>query len=303
MSMWAESWMNRNGADEWLCWMCWGSDGEATKRGLGCRALRRGGKVRPEWRSARCQRAGEIWTKAMWWTARETLPAQPWGWPSMVRSFEYFQRGYSGQPLCQVVGMQTWWGNARVVPAAHYTKIKAVIARREKSRMCQENIPWRSWLRAGESAGSETGRDGTPEKHLKWDRKNKEEGGGGGCAGNIALHGTQNRSPDEANSFSTWSSLTITQRLWRSNKFPSPMCQAVRTRLGCSRRSKLFWKYFYFFLSRGYKIMWCILTWLRKVLEKKSLGNTHFLPSTGKRHSLLSLFPLALGLKPIFWTH
>lgn len=51
-----------------------------------------------------------------------------------------FRRGDCGQLLCQVVGTQRRQGNPHVVPAAHYTKINAVIASKEKSRMFQENV-------------------------------------------------------------------------------------------------------------------------------------------------------------------
>lgn len=94
-SMWAEGWTNRNAAEERFCWIFWGGDGEATGRGLGYRALPKGGKVRPEWRSVGArgmERSGKRPCDEP--ASRENLSAQPQGWPSMVHSFKYFPEGW-----------------------------------------------------------------------------------------------------------------------------------------------------------------------------------------------------------------
>lgn len=127
----------QNGAEERLYSMCWGRDGEATGRevwgtepcaGEENWGLNEGLGGARDWRYLDKGHVMSCWEECI-------RSAQ--GWLSMVYLFTYFWRGYCGQPLCQVPGIQRCQGNPHIVPVVHYAKINAVIARREKSRVFQ----------------------------------------------------------------------------------------------------------------------------------------------------------------------
>lgn len=82
-----------------------------------------------------------------------------------------------------------------------------------------------------------------------WGQRGGGSRWGRGCTENISLHITQNSWVMRRIQFSTWPSLTIFERLWRSNYFPSPIRPAVKKRLGDSVKNKPFCKYFTFFFD------------------------------------------------------
>lgn len=106
-------------------------------------------------------------------------------------------------------------------------------------------------------------------------------GVGGGGAALKTFHFTQRRTHEWWGEFSFpyGLRLTIFETLWRSNYFPSPICPAVKKRLGDSMKSKPFCKYFTFFFHGTVQLRGAFSIDLgkcwRKRVEKYSFPTKH----------------------------
>lgn len=122
--------------------------------------------MRPERRSAGCQRTGEVWERR----PCEELSGRVYLLSPVVPErglfIQAFWRGYCGQVGCQVLGTQRRQGNPPVKPAVITQRSMQSLLEGRSAENSKRIYAGGPGCAGGENTGCAAGREGALEKHL-----------------------------------------------------------------------------------------------------------------------------------------